>query len=93
MTFGGGGESTSTTWRRTRAASAASCNGSSQWAHRSGATSKVSSGSSTKLRDAEGEPGCLPGLRPDRDREERFLTGFLSHGASDEGGREDVEEP
>jgi hypothetical protein len=65
VTFGGDGGWTSTTWRRTRAVSAASSNDFSHRAHRSGATSNVSSGSSTKLRDADTKPGCLPGLRPD----------------------------
>ncbi len=69
VTLGGGGGSTSTTWRRTGPVSAASSNDSARRAHRSGATWKVSSGSSAKLRDADADPGCLPGLRPDRDRE------------------------
>ncbi|MDQ3153853.1 MAG: hypothetical protein M3R63_19790 [Actinomycetota bacterium] len=34
----------------------------------------------------------MPGLRPDRVRDDRFLAGFFAHGASDEGGREDVDE-
>jgi hypothetical protein len=50
VTFGGGGTSTSTTWRRTRPVSAASCNDCSHRAHRSGATSKVSSESSIRRR-------------------------------------------
>lgn len=28
-------------------------------------------------------PGCLPGLRPDLVRDDRFFAGFLTHGASD----------
>jgi len=34
----------------------------------------------------------LPGFRPDRVREDRFFAGFFSHGASDEGGREEFNE-
>ena len=92
MTFGAGGGSTSTTWRRTRAVSSASCNDCSHRAHRSGATSKISFGSLTTRRDADAEPSCLPGLRPDRLRDERFFAGCLSPGASADGGRDDVEE-
>jgi hypothetical protein len=40
----------------------------------------------------DGEPACFPGFRPDRVRDERFFAGFLSHGASEDGGRDDVEE-
>jgi hypothetical protein len=54
--------------------------------------STVSSGSSTSRREADDAPGCLPGLRPDRDRDDRFCAGFFAHGASDDGGREDVDE-
>jgi hypothetical protein len=52
----------------------------------------VSSASSTRLREDDGAPGCLPGLRPDLVRDERFLAGFFDHGASDDGGREEFDE-
>jgi hypothetical protein len=52
----------------------------------------VSSGSSTRLRETDDAPGCLPGLRPDAIRDERFFAGFLSQGASDDGGREEFDE-
>lgn len=45
-----------------------------------------------RLRDEDDEPGCLPGLRPDLVREERFAAGFFAHGASEEGGREQFDE-
>jgi hypothetical protein len=52
----------------------------------------VSSASSTRLREDDDVPGCLPGLRPDLAREERFLAGFFDHGASEDGGREEFDE-
>jgi hypothetical protein len=36
--------------------------------------------------------GCLPGLRPDLLRDERFLAGFFDHGASEDGSREEFNE-
>jgi hypothetical protein len=51
-----------------------------------------SSGSSIRLREDPDAPGCLPGLRPDRVRDERFFAGFFAHGASDDGGREEFDE-
>ncbi len=36
-------------------------------------------------------PGCLPGLRPDRDRDDRGRAG-LAHGGSDDGGFEEFDE-
>jgi hypothetical protein len=44
------------------------------------------------FREDDGAPGCLPGRRPERLREDRFLAGFFCHGASVEGGREELEE-
>jgi hypothetical protein len=52
----------------------------------------VSSASSIRLREHDEEPGCLPGLRPDLLRDERFLAGSFDHGASDDGGREEFDE-
>jgi hypothetical protein len=53
----------------------------------------VSSASSTRLREDDDAPGCLPGSRPGLAREERFFAGFFDHGASDDGGREEFDEP
>ena len=92
MICGGGGGTTSTTWPRCRRAGAAPDSDPSHPQHRSGSITTVSSGSSTRLRDAKDAPGCLPGLRPDRVRDDRFLAGFLSHGASEEGGRDEFDE-
>ena len=44
----------------------------------------LSSGSSRRLREADEAPGCLPGLRPDLVRDDRFCAGFFAHGASEE---------
>jgi hypothetical protein len=44
------------------------------------------------FREDDGAPGCLPGRRPERRRADRFFAGFFSHGASVEGGREELEE-
>jgi hypothetical protein len=52
----------------------------------------VSSASSVRLREDDDAPGCLPGLRPDLPRDERFFAGFFDHGASDDGGREEFDE-
>jgi hypothetical protein len=52
----------------------------------------LSSGSSRRLREADEAPGCLPGLRPDLVRDDRFCAGFFAHGASEEGGRDQFEE-
>jgi hypothetical protein len=59
---------------------------------RSGWISNRSSGSSTRLREDDAAPGCLPGFRPDLTRDERFLAGCFAHGASDEGGRDEFDE-
>ena len=45
-----------------------------------------------RLREDDDVPGCLPGLRPDLLRDERFFAGFFDHGASDDGGREEFDE-
>ena len=37
-------------------------------------------------------PGCLPGLRPDRVRAERFFAGCLDHGGSEDGGLDEFDE-
>ena len=37
-------------------------------------------------------PGCLPGLRPERVREERFAAGFFTNGESDDSGRDEFDE-
>jgi hypothetical protein len=52
----------------------------------------LASGSSTRLREDDAAPGCLPGLRPNLVRDERFFAGFFDHGASDDGGREEFNE-
>jgi hypothetical protein len=52
----------------------------------------TSSGSSTSRRDVDNAPCCLPGLRAERVRDDRFSAGFLAHGASDDGGREKFDE-
>jgi hypothetical protein len=52
----------------------------------------VSSASSSRLREDDDAPGCLPGLRPERVRDERFFAGFFDHGASEDGGREEFDE-
>jgi hypothetical protein len=52
----------------------------------------VSFGSSINDRDEDEAPGCLPALRPERPRDERFFAGFFSHGSSDDGGREEFDE-
>jgi len=49
------------------------------------------SGSSTSDRDDDAAPGCLPGSRPDRVRDERFTRDF-SHSASEDGGRDEFDE-
>jgi hypothetical protein len=58
----------------------------------SGASRTVWFGSSVSDRDDPDSPGCLPGLRPDRARDDRLRAGFLAHGASDDGGREEFDE-
>lgn len=45
-----------------------------------------------RLRDADAVPGCLPGLRPDFVRDDRFFAGFFAHGASDNGERDEFDE-
>ena len=45
-----------------------------------------------RLREDPDAPGCLPGLRPERVRDERFFAGFFAHGASEDGGREEFDE-
>src|SRR5450755_1052403 len=50
------------------------------------------SGVSDNDRDTPGSPGCFPGLRPDRSRDDRGLAGCLLHGASEDGGREEFDE-
>src|SRR5664280_2092261 len=50
------------------------------------------SGVSDNDRDTPGSPGCLPGLRPDRSRDDRGFAGFLLHGGSEDGGREEFDE-
>lgn len=45
-----------------------------------------------RLREDDKAPGCFPGLRPDWDREDRFLAGFFDQGASEDGGREEFDE-
>ncbi len=52
----------------------------------------MSSASSIRLREDDDAPGCLPGLRSDLLRDERFFAGFFDHGASDDGGREEFDE-
>jgi hypothetical protein len=54
--------------------------------------SNVSSASSTRPREDDDAPGCLPGLRPEAVRNERLRAGFFDHGASDEGGRDEFDE-
>jgi hypothetical protein len=44
---------------------------------RSGWISRVSSAWSIRLREDDDAPGCLPGLRPDLLRDERFFAGLL----------------
>ncbi len=55
-------------------------------------TKATRSGSSTSDRDDDAAPGCLPGLRPERVRDERRFARALSHGASEDGGREEFDE-
>lgn len=52
----------------------------------------MSSGSSTRCNVVPDEPSCLPRLRPDFAREERFFAGLLSFGPSEDGGLPEVEE-
>jgi hypothetical protein len=47
---------------------------------------------SITVRDADAAPGCLPGLRLDLVREDRFFAGFFAHGASEDGGRDEFVE-
>jgi hypothetical protein len=54
--------------------------------------SSVASASTTRLREDDDVSGCLPGLRPDLVRDERFFAGFFDHCASDDGGREEFDE-
>jgi hypothetical protein len=71
VTVGCGTGPTVTIWRRCRPHSAAPHNEASQRRQRPGMIASRSSGSSIRLRDADDAPGCLPGLRPERTREER----------------------
>jgi hypothetical protein len=64
---------------------------SQRW-QRCGWISNVSSTSSMRLLEDDDAPGCLPGLRPDLLRDERFFAGFFDHGASEDGGREEFDE-
>jgi hypothetical protein len=61
----------------------------------SGSNTMISSGSSISNRDDEDAPGCLPGLRPDLTRDDRFFAGCFAHGASDDGasGRRESHPP
>jgi hypothetical protein len=92
VTSGGGTGATSTTCRRSRPDSAPPVSDFSHPEQCSGSITTTRSGSSSRLRDDEDAPGCLPGWRPDRVREERLFAGFFSHGASEDGGREEFDE-
>jgi hypothetical protein len=50
------------------------------------------SGLSDSDRDTPGSPGCFPGLRPDRCRDDRAFAGFFVYGESEDGGREELDE-
>jgi hypothetical protein len=54
-----------------------------------GSIGMTRSGVSDNDRDT---PGCLPGLRPERSRDDRGFAGFLLHGGSEDGGRDEFDE-
>ncbi len=78
-------------WRRSQPRIPAAVRAAPQPAQCAGSISTVWSGSSLRLREIPGAPGCVPGLRPERVRDERFRAG-LFHGASDDGGRDEFDE-
>src|SRR5664279_4402714 len=82
----------STTCRRSDTDALAPVNDRVHPEQRPGATGTTRSGLSDNDRDTPGSPGCLPGLRPDRSRQERCFAGFLFHGGSEDGGREEFDE-
>jgi len=78
--------------RRSRPDSVASASDPAHPPQRAGESTTTRSGSSTSDRDDPSAPGCLPGLRPDRVRDERFFARVMSHGGSVDGGREEFDE-
>lgn len=50
------------------------------------------SGSATCRSVEDPAADCLPGPRPDWEREERLAAGFFSNGESDDGGLPELEE-
>ena len=82
----------STTCRRSRVLGIDPANEELQSAQVSGSIQKVWSGLSVNDRDTPGSPCCLPGLRPDRRRDDRAFVTFFVYTESDDGGREDFDE-
>src|SRR5664279_1078496 len=92
VTNGAGTGGRSTTCRRSDTVAGAPVN---DWVHpeqRPGSIGTTRSGVSHNDRDTPGSPGCLPGLRPDRSRDDRGFAGFFAYGESEDGGREEFDE-
>ena len=89
---GAGTGARSTTCRRSDTVAAAPVNDPRQPQQCAGSIGTNRSGLSDNDRDTPGSPGCLHGLRPDRSRQERCFAGFLFHGGSEDGGREEFDE-
>lgn len=79
------------TWCRRSSKTGALARSAPHLRHAEGSPRMVSSGSSISRSVVPGAPSCLPGLRPERVREDRFGAG-LANGRSDDGGLEEFEE-
>src|SRR5664279_1207883 len=92
VTTGAGTGGRSTTCRRSATVTGAPVNDPLHPEQVPGSTGTTRSGLSDNDRDTPGSPGCLPGLRPDRSRDDRRFAGFLLHGGPEDGGREEFDE-
>lgn len=75
-----------------RQVSAASASDDSHRRQRSSPITTVPSGSPTSDREDEDAPGRFPGLRPAQPRDARFFASLFSHGASEDGRRDEAED-
>src|SRR5664279_6340481 len=89
---GAGTGARSTTCRRSDTVAAAPVNDRVHPVQCPGSIGTTRSGVSDNDRETPGSPGCLPGLRPERSREDRGFASFLLQGESEDGGREEFDE-